>query len=436
MKASMRALRKELLTLLLDAYERSGSYGKSGPWPRDVILKLDAKTFPEAFEAGGRGYRAALLAAIEDLERDRCVRVIRHVKGPLAKEAKEIRLGPNEVAEAYSCSRLLGYEPLSAGLQQIAKHADTLARQNAPDWMHDFLRRLVADLSRADTLLLGMKRERFKREWPHLVPCLTAAVALAAGVVPGWERVVSERLFNDSKLLGRLRTYIVAILVAADPRWEGIPPEEASELLEVYGVRRKPGLIRCAGAAVIDLGKRKYDSLDFQPVAHLPEAWANSWIDGLSKQETQLVTTIENEYPFLSYVEHAGGPAGLGERKEVALYTSGFPTPALISTLLRLREEIPSIRFRHWGDADVGGLRIWWFLRSRLQVPVQPFRTTAEWMDKEAQNGGRPLSQSERAALKRLWEKLSPIDGEDITAARNLIERLLRYGIKIEQERF
>src|SRR5262249_41000610 len=156
----------------------------------------------------------------------------------------------------------------------------------------------------------------------------------------------SERLYNDSKLLGRIRPQVVSILVRSDPQWEGVPPEEAPDLLEAYGVRRKPGLIRCAGAGSFRVGDRSYDLRDFQPVAHLPEAWADAWVEAVEQAKVQVITTIENEYPFFSYVEEAGGPEGLGARAEAALYTAGFPTPGLMSALKLLRDRAPHLRFR------------------------------------------------------------------------------------------
>jgi Wadjet anti plasmid transformation system JetA-like protein len=88
------------------------------------------------------------------------------------------------------------------------------------------------------------------------------------------------------------------------------------------------------------------------------------------------VTTIENAYPFLSYIEEADGPAGLAARGEVAVYTAGFPTPRLVTALVQKSNAV----FQHWGDADVGGLRIWYFLRSRLGYPLMLLRTTARWV--------------------------------------------------------
>lgn len=425
----------ELLSKLLRAHERSISYGRPGPWSRDVILKTNAKTFPDAFAPDGRERRAEIIAAAKELASYGCLRIVYHKRGPLLGEPEEIRLGPENVNKAYERAQQLGFEPLALGLKAISRHAQDLARE-APPWMQDFLEKFVEGARKAQLSTIGMGRERFKREWRNVLAALTAATALARGVSPNWERVISERIFRDSKLLARIRSHVVGILISADPRWEGVPIEEAIDLLEVYGVRRKPGLIRCAGKAVLDLGHRLYHLEDFIPVAHIPDAWGDAWVDGVLTSNVTLITTIENEYPFLSYVEDAGGPSGLAARKELVVFTSGFPTPALVSVISRLSQARSDLFFQHWGDADVGGLRIWWFLRQRLQRPIQFLRTTAEWVKSEASKGGKRLSALERAALRRLHAELSSISGTDVSAAGELILALLEDGRKLEQERF
>lgn len=400
-----------------------------------MILKLDLRTFPAAFAPDGREVRALLLAAALELEGEGRVRVVRHGRGPLAGEPQEVRLGPEHVERAYEAAVELGFEPLAIGLCEVEAHAKSLAERSGVAWMRNYLGAVSSGLSRADPAALGMSRERFKSDWRELVPALTAAVGLAGGVAPAWERVISERLLGDSKLLGRVRAAVVGVLSRADPRWEGVPLEEATELLEVYGVRRKPGLIRCAGVAGLRVGSGEYRMEDFVPVAHLPDSWAAAWIDGLVAAGVRQVTTIENEYPFLSYVEESGGPAGLGARGEVAVYTAGFPTPALVDALAGLAERARGVVFRHWGDADVGGIRIWWFLRSRLGRPVELFRTTAEWVETEAaRGGGRAISAAERRALERLGGELAKVEGEDVVASREVIAAMLGSGVKLEQE--
>lgn len=104
--------------------------------------------------------------------------------------------------------------------------------------------------------------------------------------------------------------------------------------------------------------------------------------------------------------------------------------------LSRLNQVRSDLVFQHWGDADVGGLRIWWFLRQRLGRPIQFLRTTPEWVKSEAGKGGKRLSGLERAALRRLYGELGEITDSDAYTAREVINALLDHGRKIEQERF
>jgi hypothetical protein len=185
----------------------------------------------------------------------------------------------------------------------------------------------------------------------------------------------------------------------------------------------------------LHIGKKTYALEDFAPAAHLPDAWADAWVDALVSSGVQCVTTIENEYPFLSYIEQADGPAGLAARGEVAVYTAGFPTPRLVTALTQLARKSKA-EFQHWGDADVGGLRIWCFLRSRLACPLALVRTTAEWVGAESSSGGRPLSSIERHALARIRRELADAEGADVDSVRALIDALLDHGVKLEQERY
>ena len=163
---------------------------------------------------------------------------------------------------------------------------------------------------------------------------------------------------------------------------------------------------------------------------------SDAWVDAVANSGVRLVTTIENEFPFLSYVEEAGGPRGIGAREELAVYTAGFPTPALIAALAELSRRLGEAEFRHWGDADVGGLRIWWFLRGRLKRPVSLFRTNTQWVESQVSEGGRHLSRDEIDALRRLKSQLDGMEGDDIRSANELIDKLLELQIRIEQERY
>lgn len=457
MASPLAAARRDLLHRLLEQYERGRSFGRPAPWPRDVLVRLDARTFPEAFSPDGRERLAALRAAAEALAVAGAVRLVRH-RGYAAGVPHEVRIGPAEVEAAYRLAEAEGFEALRASLDALAAHARALAPPDEggptspgalPGWMGGFLARVEDGAFRADLAPLGMARERLKRERGDVLDALTAATAMAAGRVAGWERVVSERLFADSKRLGAVRARVVDLLIRADPRWDGLGPDDASELLEAYGVRRKPGLLRCAGRATLTIGDRGYRLQDFAPTAHLPDAWAPAWVEALAADAISSVTTIENEFPFLAYVEEAGGPDGLGQRGEVAVYTAGFPSPTLAESLAAIARRDPGKRFQHWGDADAGGLRIWWLLRARIGRPVALFRTTAAWVRQVAARRATPLDARDRAALQRLrGQLLEAAGGEggpaalpgaadaDVRDAVALIDTLLALGVKLEQERY
>src|SRR5258708_36111312 len=106
--------------------------------------------------------------------------------------------------------------------------------------MRIFLEALVERIRRADPSILGFSRQRLKHERRVLVPALTAAVTLSRDPPPAWERVTSERLFGDSKLLGRLRPLVVAVRRWGAPRGAGVRPEGAPRIARGDGVPPQP----------------------------------------------------------------------------------------------------------------------------------------------------------------------------------------------------
>jgi hypothetical protein len=438
MKSIESSARRELLTRLLDAYERSAMYGRKAPWARPVCLRLNPGAFPEAFAPEGREWLEELRAEADALERAGAATVVRS-KGGLyeSRDAKEVRLGPEHVDPAYALARDFGYEPLEASLRTLAEHSRCLSVGTEVPWARAFLAEASEQLARGEGGRLGASRERLKRDWRDVRDALTATVALAGGA-RGWERVVSERLFTDSKRLAAIRGQVAGLLVRMDPRFAEAAPEDPQEVLEAYGIRRRPGLLRCSGCAELRVGGREYRLEDFSPSAHLPEDWAEAWVAGVVAAEVEVLTTVENEYPFLAFIEEAGGPRALGERRELVVYTGGFPPPVLSTALGQLAARRADLRFRHWGDADVGGLRIWWHLRHALARPLELFRTTPEWLMRHQQRA-QPLSASERSELERLGQALrraAEADCPEVREACRLIELLLSLGIKIEQERY
>jgi hypothetical protein len=430
----LKQARQALLFRLLEAHEASTSYGRPAPWPRDVIVRIDAKQWPAAFDDDGRELLEALRAEARALQTLGAVRIVEHA-GPARGELREVRLGPAEVDPALEQARRLGFLPLGDALAALTTTCASL-RGGGPSWLDQMLDDVRVGAATANLSPLRISRERFKRDHHDVVDALRTAVALWRGE-SGWERVVSERLFGNSKRIASLRGELGRLLVLLDPRFAGLEAGDVGDVLEVCGLRRKPGFVACAGDFAIPVSDRSYRLADFTPSAWLPEAWLP--MVARAGASTTTVTTIENEVPFFAYVEEAGGPAALGLRGELVVYVAGFPGPHVVALLAELRQNNPTLAVRHWGDADLGGLRIWWFLRKRLG-PIALFRTTSSWVEQHAA-GARSLPRQERGALAHLRDQLSAhleLDPEavDVVAAVALADTLVKRGIKIEQERW
>jgi hypothetical protein len=501
-RGALHAAREDLLTRLLGQYESSVSFGRPAPWPREMIVKFTDKAFPLAFSPDGADAREAVIAAARSLAAEGALRVV-PIKGRTAADPAEFRLGAAEVDAAYAAAQAYGFRPLRDALQALSDTARALhdapvrpGTPEPPEWLALELAFLAAGgVERALTSFGIADRTRVKHEGREWCDAVRAAAALAPGV-DAWERHLSERLFGDTKRLAALRARVVTILRAWDPRWRGVEMDGAeatgeggaalapggSDLLEHYGLRRRPPMLVCAGglafgrptpAATADdvaaAVERPYALADFAPVATLPEGLALALAAAAAGDRTlRTITTIENEYAFLAYVEQEGGPAALGARGELAIYTGGFPAPLVMRVLGNIadgRREWPRapVAFQHWGDADVGGIRIWWMLRTRLAHPVRLLRTTAAWVEASATTHiARPLTPTERRALAGLRDDVAerheefkvqwlmqqmshrhrtadragmydPQDHEEVLA---LIDALLAHGVRLEQERY
>lgn len=113
---------------------------------------------------------------------------------------------------------------------------------------------------------------------------------------------------------------------------------------------------------------------------------------------------------------------GLGPGR-IALYTGGFPGELERRMIGRL-VEAGIRRIEHWGDLDLGGLRILRHLQAISPVPVVPFRMSPDLVRRLP---GVPLTDNDRAGL-RAWvcDETAPL--------RELARALLAEDCKFEQE--
>ena len=221
-----------VLVALLERYERGALFGRTGPWPRDVIVPFHPATFPAAFAPEGYDVREDLIKAAIDDARRGALRII-PVRGHDHRYPKEFRLGHKELGAAYAAAH--DYEPLAPFFGRLQELSSFLS-QDTTSWLSSFLRELAAGAKGLDLSRLRIAdRTRLRREWPDLRDALSAAASIASGL-DGWERELSARLFGDPKRLSALRARVAQVLRDADSRWASTPASPA-DVLAGYGVR-------------------------------------------------------------------------------------------------------------------------------------------------------------------------------------------------------
>ena len=379
--------------------------------------------------------RDALFEEVGEFERNGAVRVVRG-RGPLRSTPIEIRLGEAEVPFAYSLAGREGFLPLLQVATDASAQTASLCGSHLPPWMNEYLWRAADALSRGQLSSLPISVKRFKEKPEALTDALALAAELSTGR-GGMERILSERATGQSKRLESLRGMAATILVAADPRWQLEQPGDASEIVNSYGIRRKPLFLYCAGGIRFRTASGERCLLDDTPSAAVAEGLFDNLADALTIAGPLTITTVENETPYHLYVEEAGGPSGLAARNEFVIYTAGWPASA-VTRLLRRAADGAEVYFRHWGDPDSAGFQIWWRLRQEIGREFAPFRIGPEWIQCAAQRESKALTATDEVQLRSMRDvlraQLSP--EPDVIAALASIDAVLDGRKWLEQERY
>jgi Uncharacterized protein conserved in bacteria C-term(DUF2220) len=217
------------------------------------------------------------------------------------------------------------------------------------------------------------------------------------------ERNLSVKLFKNSKWLESLRPALLGVLRRYAPDahlFEG----HDNALLESFGLLRVPEYILVSGSLMVD----NVDLSSLQSVGVPATSLRLAKLESKAKR----ILTIENQTSFESLV-------ALRSADTLLVFSGGFASPAVISLLRSL-----SLPLYHWGDIDVGGLRILAHLRGQLGV------VEAVFMDSLVLENNATvlsLSEKERENLAVLREEPLLVD------CQGLINTMLERG-KLEQE--
>lgn len=247
--------------------------------------------------------------------------------------------------------------------------------------------------------------------------------AIATLCSPTLERVLSIELFEDSKRLEELRAAVTMVLRTHasgaslyDDDWT---------LLQAHNIFRPPEYVPIAGPLSLTLketGQNAVTGSQLQLEPNLPSIALSEDILRnaiVTRCFATALITVENMTSFSELL--LVRPSSLA-----VVFTGGFASPSLIMFLRSLRTCRPDLLMFHWGDIDVGGLRILAHLRRHLSN-VSPLCMDIETFE-EYQASAQPLTSNDRLGINTLLADSTLAD------CFLLMHHLMQRDLKLEQE--
>ena len=403
-----------ILNRLLDKYENSKHLLDPGASLRRVMLRVEKKDLPEYIYEDAVIRDAYNEAALE-LEKRHLVQ-LEWVRGRPVLSAIVLRL--DQIPQCYASVRRVHPKVRAT---QVIQLIDSSLKDVAIPWMIAW----KADVCKSAAE--QMKIPAFCKTDDTLLRDLLRAFreysALPGGITM---RAFSSRCFSDTKYFERnvrdlflriARQYDVDLAISCDENGLG-----EKEQLAYLGIYARPELYELAGNCLVRteqgtvcIGAAPYGLA-------LPSTLIDS-ITAIGLTAIQCITFIENKTNYDEYVVSEKQPG------ELVIYHGGFLSPQkrkLVALIARAAAKDVKVRF--WADIDAGGFRMFHNLQ-KLIPPVVPMRMSGELVDRFHEQG-----------LVRSKEYLTDlqIDMENgkYPLFRDAIEKILNYGVTIEQETF
>jgi hypothetical protein len=234
---------------------------------------------------------------------------------------------------------------------------------------------------------------------------LTLALALAArrkdiDAPPTDYRTFSRQAGTDSKALERLARSVVPLYRRLFPDQQPEEGLDADDTLSALGVSRTPQPLLASGELLHDgvpLPRLLYHGV--------PPEQGNGLELG---RAPDYVLTIEN---YTSFVRHARELNATGSG--LVLYTGGFPARAHLRQIVRLAAAAGTEVF-HWGDLDLGGVRIFHHLEGAMRdrgVHLRPHLMSVDLLKRHgvasATRVPAPTGSAAESRVATLWSALA-----------------------------
>jgi hypothetical protein len=422
-----------ILEKLLAKYEQSQAFRTGAPGSRRVTLRLGPASRDLAlYDIEDTTTRWTVHAAVQSLAARGLIGYAWEPDNE-GNVLQKVWLLPEATARAYAT---LGRAPKTDVLAGIAARIDTaLASEtdeagepggsggtcDSREWLAAYLRDCRDLLVRRHSLTPALPSDPALAR--DLVQTLIALLRPSSSAMS--LRAFSLTCFKDSKYLEKnVLRWLLKVIRQYQPEVRGLDREESvsdETLLSLVGLYRNPELYEFCGPVCLTFGKRTLVFAALPDGAALP-APAIARLEQVDPGSIRQVLLIENRTNYQAYLQNNRRP------DELVLYHGGFHGPLRRAFFCRLLAAVPpAVPVWHWGDIDLGGLRIFLQIQREIAPTLRPYRMDRQTL-LDSQSLAAPLSAASRQAL---------------TAAQNdprfalfsdLIAAMLETGLRLEQE--
>ena len=243
--------------------------------------------------------------------------------------------------------------------------------------------------------------------------CLNRAAVIES---PVWRRQFSSEVLHDSKMFEKkYQDKVVTVLEKYSPlSEEGMT---ADDILRVHGIKTYSQTLEWKGALVYRIGNGN-------PI----DSSVNIFGTVINAQTLeQAVPAAAPGIRRIMLIENKANYESMDFREDTLyIYCHGFFSPKelkFLSALTGIADE--NTEYLHWGDLDLGGIRIFLYNQRKLFPGLKPYRMDASAYETViAQGAGIPMKKEKK-------EKLQRLDAGDLDGLK---ECILETGMEIEQE--
>lgn len=405
-----------ILSRLLDKYERSKHMLEPGASSRRVMLRVDKEELPE-YQYEEADVRDGFNRAAGELAREGLA-FIEWVKDRPVLSAVVLNL---EAVER--CYQSAGRMNPRVQAERVAgKVQAELANVDTP-WVADW-RDEVCEKAQNKYAI-----PRFcKKDMVFLSELLTALVQYdALRGEPVTMRAFSSRCYHNSKFFERnVRETFLKIARSHCPGLTEACEQSDLSIRDQFaylGIYARPELYELSGKCVLttETGSIHVDSVWPFGIA-LPSTAIDS-IQAITLSGISRIVFIENKTNYDEFL--------LSEldARTLAVYHGGFLSPQKRKLFIKIAEAVQEgAQVFFWADIDLGGFRM--FSQLQALIPrLLPLRMSGEDVAAYRRNGlPRPQEYLERLA--------QALENGDFPLFDDAIQRILEYGVTIEQEAF